>query len=266
MTSAPASISPCGKAPSGATPETCRPIPISSGTGRIGRLALAARRVVDLQLCTIWRFISPSLRAMNGHVLDVGCGEMPFRHAVSATARYTGIDVPEATSFGMGGHADIVPFDGRRIPFADDSFEHILCTEVLEHSLDPQALIDEMLRVLRPGGELVATIPFSARVHHAPYDFNRFTRYQLARMFAGFGDVEIVARGSDLPVIANKLITLGWRLARPSWSLPLRLPALTCVGLAVAAFLPAAHLSILFDTGSKDDPLGYGIRAYKNRA
>jgi SAM-dependent methyltransferase len=265
VTSARAFPSPRDEAPPGAAPEACRPIPLSSGSGRIGRLALATRRVIDLQLCTVWRFISPSLSAMNGDVLDVGCGEMPFRYALPAAARYTGIDVPEAISFGMGAHADIVPFDGHRIPFADASFDHILCTEVLEHSLDPQALVDEMLRVLRPGGELVATIPFSARVHHAPYDFCRFTRYQLARMFAGFGDVEIVARGSDLSAIANKLVVLGWRLARPSWGLPLRLPALACVGLMAAVFLPVAHLSILLDTGSKDDPLGYGIRAVKGR-
>lgn len=263
MTSTLALTSPRGKAPPGAVPEACRPTPISSGTGRVGQLALMARRMIDLQLCTIWRFISPSLRAMEGDVLDVGCGEMPFRYAVPAAVRYTGIDVPEAISFGMGEHADIVPFDGRCIPFADNSFDHVLCTEVLEHCLDPQALVDEMLRVLRPGGEMVATIPFSARVHHAPYDFSRFTHYQLARMFAGFGEVEIAARGSDLSVIANKLVVLGWRLARPSWGLVLRLPALVCVGLMAAAFLPVAHLSILLGTGSKDDPLGYGIRAIK---
>lgn len=250
-------------APSDPVLEARRPISFSSGTGRIGQLTLAARRIIDLQLCTIWRFIAPSITRATGDMLDVGCGEMPFRYAVPREVRYTGIDVPEAISFGMRGRDEIVPFDGHRIPFDDDSFDLVLCTEVLEHSPEPQQLIDEMLRVLRPGGELVATIPFSARVHYAPYDFNRFTRYRLALMFQGFGDVEIVARGSDLSVIANKLIVLGWRLARPSWGLLLRLPALVCVGLMAAAFLPVAHLSIATGTGSKDDPLGYGIRARK---
>ena len=68
----------------------------------------------------------------------------------------------------------------RRIPFPDGHFDALLCTEVLEHAVAPEALIAEMHRVLRPGGSLVLTVPFAARVHHIPYDFHRFTRYQVA--------------------------------------------------------------------------------------
>jgi demethylmenaquinone methyltransferase/2-methoxy-6-polyprenyl-1,4-benzoquinol methylase len=78
---------------------------------------------------------------------------MPFRALLGSGAHYTGIDVSRAEAFGMRQNPDIVAFDGRAIPFPDAFFDHVLCTEVLEHAEDPSALVAEMLRVLRPGGE-----------------------------------------------------------------------------------------------------------------
>jgi SAM-dependent methyltransferase len=198
-----------------------------------------------------------------GAVLDVGCGEMPFRELLPPAARYTGIDVPEAKDFGMARRPEIIAFDGVHIPFPDLSFDHILCTEVLEHVEDPEALIAEMHRVLRPAGTLVVTVPFSARVHHAPFDYHRFTRYRLARMFAAFGGLEISERGDDLAVIANKLIVICMRLAQPSIRLIWRLPLLLLVGPAAVLGLCIAHLSLWLGWGSKADPLGYGVFARK---
>lgn len=241
--------------------EAVKPIPVTIRAGFMGGVAFALRCVVDVQLSTICRFLKPRLAQFRGDVLDVGCGGMPFRPFMPNHVRYTGIDVPQAASFGMVRDPQIVDFDGRTIPFADASFDYLLCTEVLEHAEDPVALVAEMHRVLRPGGILVATVPFSARVHHAPYDFHRFTRFQAARMFSGFSRAEIEARGNDLTVIANKLIVVAVRLMRPSvhwlWQWPLIL------GLAPVAtlFLMIAHLSVRFGWGSDDDPLGYAIAA-----
>jgi SAM-dependent methyltransferase len=233
----------------------------------VGRALFALRMVADLQLLTCTRFAAPHLARMDGAVLDVGCGDMPFRGLLGPRARYTGIDVPRAEAFGMRRGPGIVPFDGRNIPFPDASFDHVLCTEVLEHVEDPVALVAEMRRVLRPGGTLVATVPFSARVHHAPHDFHRFTRFRLVEMFEGFATAEVTERGDDLAVIANKMIVVCARLARPCplASLPWRLPALAAMALAAVMALAVAHLSLAFGWGSRMDPLGYGILALKGR-
>ncbi len=134
---------------------------------------------------------------------------------------------------------------------------------MLEHAGDPAALIAEMLRVLRPGGTLAVTVPFSARVHHAPHDHHRFTNYRLARMFAGFGEVTVAERGDDLAVIANKLIVVCMRLIRPSPAMLWRLPLLVLLAPATLVALGIAHLSIRLGWGSKADPLGYSVLARK---
>jgi SAM-dependent methyltransferase len=241
--------------------EDCKPIPVRPGAGTAGRIAFAVRLTVDLQLTTIWRFLAPRLRAMHGDVLDVGCGDMPFRPLLAPDVRYTGIDVAQSEGFGMAAHGDVTRFDGAHIPFADASFDHVLCTEVLEHAARPDLLIAEMHRVLRPGGTLVATIPFSARVHHAPYDFHRFTNFQLQRMFAAFDDMRIEPRGNDVAVIANKLIVLGMRLMRPNRGLVWRLPLVLAVAPVAGLFLVGAHIALAVRAGSTDDPLGYAIEA-----
>ena len=239
--------------------EEVKPIPIRRDSSKVSRILFALRMVLDLQLLTCTRFLRPHLRNMTGSVLDVGCGEMPFRGFLPDGHRYTGIDVPMADDFGMRQHADIVAFDGLTIPFPDESFDHIVCTEVLEHAEDPVKLVGEMHRVLRPGGTLVATVPFSARVHHAPHDFHRFTRYRLAQMFSDFQPLMIDERGNDLAAIANKLIVVCMRLAKATrasiWPLPFFL--LSCG--AATPMLGIAHLSLWLHLGSKADPLGYGI-------
>jgi SAM-dependent methyltransferase len=245
--------------------EDFKPIPVRRPSGVLGAALFNLRLMADLQLLTCVRFLTPHLARMSGKLLDVGCGEMPFRALLEPGASYTGIDVPGAQAFGMGSSSDIIAFDGRSIPFSDASFDHVLCTEVLEHVEEPSALISEMLRVLRPGGTILVTVPFSARVHHAPYDFQRFTRFRLATMFQNFKDVEVEERGDDLAVIANKLIAVAARLARPRPVVALlwRLPILAALTPVVLIALSVAHLSMLFGWGSRMDPLGYAVRATK---
>jgi SAM-dependent methyltransferase len=243
--------------------EQFQPIPVRIGYSLPSRIAFALRRFADLQLATIWSFLEPQLSSLRGKLLDVGCGEMPYRSCFHPDLAYTGIDVPQAAAFAMRGSDSVVPFDGISIPFPHASFDTVLCTEVLEHAAQPAALIAEIERVLKPGGTLLATVPFSARVHYAPYDFHRFTKYALTGMFASFEDVSVEERGNDLAVIANKLIVVAARMVRPSrWSV-LQWPLLAALLPLALMSLLVAHLALALNLGSKDDPLGYAIVATK---
>src|SRR2546423_7517865 len=62
---------------------------------------------------------------------------------------------------------------------ADDAFDMIVCTEVLEHVLQPFAAVTELRRLLRPGGMLFVTVPFNFRIHGPLPDCWRFTEHGL---------------------------------------------------------------------------------------
>jgi 2-polyprenyl-3-methyl-5-hydroxy-6-metoxy-1,4-benzoquinol methylase len=155
--------------------EEFKPISVIYDESWSGRLLFAIRCLVDLQVRTVYAFLRQTVPAMQGKVLDVGCGESPYAHLLTAGASYTGIDIVHADEFGMTTRNGIVTFDGRTLPFSNEYFDHIICTEVIEHVEEPKTFVTELRRVLKNGGTLVATIPFSARVHHEPYDYQRFT-------------------------------------------------------------------------------------------
>lgn len=226
-------------------------------------MAFKLRCFADLQLGTIWRFLGPKLSTLRGNLLDVGCGEMPYRTFLSADVGYVGIDVPQAGAFDMSGNDEVILFDGYKIHFSDLAFDTVLCTEVLEHSPEPAPLIAEIERVLKPGGKLIVTVPFSARVHYAPYDYHRFSKYALARMFRTFTDVHIEERGNDIAVIANKLIVLAIRMLRPSRYMLLHVPLILLFLPFCVTFLLIAHAAFILGLGSKDDCLGYSVSARK---
>ena len=68
----------------------------------------------------------------------------------------------------------------------DDSFDCIVCTEVLEHTLQPFAAVAELRRLLRAGGRLFLSVPFNFRIHGPLPDCWRFTEHGLRAMFAGW--------------------------------------------------------------------------------
>ncbi len=228
------------------------------------------RCIVDLQLATISKHLQPALKPINGSVLDVGAGQSPWCSWLPKNTTYQGIDIKNSEEFGMKKNNEgIMYYDGTKIPFDDNSFDNVLCIEVLEHALEPQLLLSEITRVLKPNGNIFLTVPWSARRHHIPYDFHRFSRERLQSLFScnGFSQIQIKERGSDIGVIANKLILLNIRLIRVKlcintiWKFPL---GICCLPISIA-FLVSAHLSEHLGLGSPEDPLGYFVQAVKTR-
>jgi ubiquinone/menaquinone biosynthesis C-methylase UbiE len=108
-------------------------------------------------------------------LLDVGCGEGRYR-ADSAHLNYVGIDIPVYTGTGTHGiHTGSwkyqldVAASGTNIPFKSESFDVVLCSEVLEHVPDPARLVAECARVVSKGGVIILTAPFGAAIHFAPH-------------------------------------------------------------------------------------------------
>ena len=116
--------------------------------------------------------------------------------------------------------------DTQALGIADATFDVVLCTEVLEHLPEPQQAVDEMFRVLKPGGQLLLTTRFLFPIHDAPHDYFRYTKYGLRHLLRRFEILELHEETDavgTLAVLVQRLgmqaQTLGWRPLRTIWLL-----------------------------------------------
>jgi SAM-dependent methyltransferase len=187
----------------------------------VGRLGRLASDWVDLEWSLVHESLKYAAPRACGRLLDVGCGDKPHEHIFRPFVdSYVGIEhqatysVTNAAALPV--KADIL-YDGKRLPFENETFDTVLSVQVLEHTPRPTELILEMARVLREGGRLIMTVPFSFRLHEEPNDYLRFSPHILRDMCEGAGlkVEEMIPRGSLWTVLAHKLNSyLGLRVAQ----------------------------------------------------
>jgi SAM-dependent methyltransferase len=142
-------------------------------------------------------------RALDGRMLDVGCGTQQYRRFVNCQ-RYYGIE------WELEKRPPVVA-DVGRMPFRDHSFDSAMCTEVLEHLPEPGWCLEEIHRVVKPGGAVLFTVPMTMYTHSEPLDFYRYTEYGLRYLLEkhGFEIAELRRLGGLVSVIAAHGISLG---------------------------------------------------------
>lgn len=131
--------------------------------------------------------LKKNLDQLHGVLLDVGCGQMPYKHLIMEGGlvwKYIGLDL--ANNPTHDNNPDVL-WDGIKIPLPDGSMDSVLLTEVLEHCPDPVELLREIHRVIKPGGKIFGTVPFLFPLHEAPYDFYRYTPFALKRFAENTG-------------------------------------------------------------------------------
>lgn len=161
----------------------------------------------------ILRFLEEQLASLHGTVLDVGCGHQPYRSLLTGAPgveRYIGLDLPPTRYQ----RPDLV-WEGTAMPIRSGSVDVALATELLEHVPDPEPLLEEVCRVLRPGGRLLLTVPFLWPLHDVPDDELRYTPFRLERVLreAGFDEVDLHATGGWDASLAQLLAL--WARRRP---------------------------------------------------
>lgn len=174
---------------------------------RIGR-ALSGK----LTRITLDRFIAA--HASTSRTLDLGAQNGPY---AALFPNRLALDIKPGRGVQVLG-------DAQALGIGSCTFDAILCTEVLEHLPEPQRAIDEMFRVLRPGGALILTTRFLFPIHDAPHDYFRYTKYGLRYLLRRFEIVELNEETDavgTLAVLTQRLgmqaETLGWTPLRAAW-------------------------------------------------
>lgn len=148
-------------------------------------------------LCNAITELAPNL---SGRLLDVGCGTKPYQRLFRVDD-YVGLDI-DSNASRQRGIADHF-YDGEVFPFVDASFDCILCNQVLEHVFNPDEFLSEIMRVLKPGGKLLLTVPFVWDEHEQPYDYARYSSFGLCALLEkqGFKVVQHKKIGADASIL-----------------------------------------------------------------
>ena len=116
-------------------------------------------------------------------VLDAGAGSAPYKslfsHAIYESADFHKVNKQYSPSTYV--------CDLKNIPTEDSRFDFIIFTQVLEHVPEPQLILAELLRVLKPGGKMMYSGPLVYEEHKTPYDFYRYTQFGLQHLFGATG-------------------------------------------------------------------------------
>jgi SAM-dependent methyltransferase len=142
-------------------------------------------------------------RATGKRVLDVGCGDKPYYPFFGGAASYVGLDVQQNPNADLHGAVEAIPAE-------DNSFDIVICTQVLEHADDPAQAVRELHRVTAPGGRVLASTHGTQVYHPNPDDYWRWTHTGLERLFTTNGDWERV----DVEPNAGTTSALAMLIAR----------------------------------------------------
>jgi SAM-dependent methyltransferase len=188
-------------------------------------------------LVELGRLLRTEVRDREGSILDVGSGSKPYEDLYKIYfAKCVSTDVPSSLHDITG--VDVIA-PAEALPFPDESFDCVLCTEVLEHCARPGVALGEFHRVLKPGGTCFLTTPFLRPLHEMPYDYFRFTPpglQQLAKE-AGFRVAWIRPRGEYFALLlltCQFLLTKFWRALSKLFRMNLYHPLNPLVFLFVA--------------------------------
>jgi len=153
------------------------------------------------------------------HVLDLGCRDGALTRAYAGENEIVGVDadreaLAEAQKLGIETRwADL----DEALPFEDAAFDVVVAGELLEHLRDPRRVVSEVLRVLRPGGTFVGSVPNAYRLKNRlrfvlgrkpeedPTHLQMFSPNDIRALLDGFEDVQ-------LHLIAGRLVPLHARL------------------------------------------------------
>ncbi len=142
--------------------------------------------------------LSPEL---SGRLLDFGCGRKPYESLFSVS-EYIGVDIEQTGHDHTNSKVDVF-YDGKTLPFPDNSFDSLFFSEVMEHVFNIEDILQEIGRVMKPGAPALITVPFCWNEHEIPYDYGRYSTFGVTHLLEtnGFEVVTLRKSGHFMRVV-----------------------------------------------------------------
>ena len=215
----------------------------------------------DKSTWSYWRkqnylFFEKELSALpkNSVLVDLGAGQSDFAELTSvfnlcAVDLYPYLGVNIVCDFQNG------------IPLKDASADVVMLSNVLEHVPEPNTLLQECHRILKPGGILLGAVPFMIQIHQRPYDFYRYTHMNLEYMLHehAFKNASVIPVSNLYALLFNVTTSFFMAVIRKAkYALLYRI-------VWKIARIKFALFRRFFEKRSSDadSPLGYLFKAYK---
>lgn len=173
----------------------------------------------------------------HGALADLGCGNAPLAGAYAPHVdSMLWVDWPG--SMHQKVTLDVCQDLNEPLQIETASLDTVLLTDVLEHIRQPDALVAELRRILRPGGRAIIGVPFLYWLHEEPHDHHRYTIHKLRDFAAshGFTVLREQENGGGLDVVRDLLTKMAF-------SYKFKLPAYAVHYLTGALFAPLAPIS-----------------------
>lgn len=153
---------------------------------------------------------------LHGRLLDVGCGSKPYQELFSSASEYVGLEID--TPVKRGAKCADFFYDGNIFPFDAMSYDGVICNQVLEHAFNPDQFLREIARVLKPGGDLLLTVPFIWDEHEQPWDYARYSSFGLRNLLErnGFDVIEQRKTNADMRALFQLINAYIYKVTQTS--------------------------------------------------
>ncbi len=160
----------------------------------------------------------------SGRILELGCGISPMlepgTNVVQTDISWNALKYLTTQSKDKGAYRTL-HCDGTRLPFLSQSFDLIVCSEVIEHIEEDQKLLDEIARILKKNGILLLTCPVHPRYYGFDDEFvGHFRRYEIAPLRErlsrlGMKEIQVLPLLGSLEKILMEKVTRLFAALKP---------------------------------------------------
>jgi len=191
------------------------------------------------------------LLTLKGNILDLGGSKTSGYHEL-IKGKHTITTVNIDPSYGC----DLVFDIEKKFPLTKNTYNHILCINVLEHICNFQNVLQESYRVLKPGGSIIISTPFMYHLHASPSDYFRFTDQAFQQILNASNFQQI-----NIKPLTQGLMSLIVQLTLEAFPSPILRPIAKYTSGAVDMFFN--KISKRYQFSSNRTPLGYFVTAVK---